>query len=169
MSRTRPRLRALAAANLAEVARLDGRPDEAVRLGRRAIVELEELGDPNHRRRVLATIGLALTDLGRLDEAEEVLRELRLAGAPVDGPAAVIEAAIALRRGEEERAAGWFARAADAYEGGHDPRDVVEALVGLVVSTGDRDGRQAAADRLDDFCRSGAIVLLPRERALLGR
>jgi predicted ATPase/transcriptional regulator with XRE-family HTH domain len=163
------RLRALAAANLAEVARLDGRPDEAVRLGRRAIVELEELGDPNHRRRVLATIGLALTDLGRLDEAEEVLRELRLAGAPVDGPAAVIEAAIALRRGEEERAAGWFARAADAYEGGHDPRDVVEALVGLVVSTGDRDGRQAAADRLDDFCRLGAIVLLPRERALLGR
>jgi tetratricopeptide (TPR) repeat protein len=166
------RLRALAMANLAEVARLDAHPDEAVRLGGRAIAELEELGDPNHRRRVLATIGLALADAGRLDDAEKVLRELRSpseAGLPVAGSTAVVEAAIALRRGEDKRAAECFARAADAYEGGHDPRDVVEALVGLVVSTPDQDRRQAALQRLDDFCRSGAITLLPRERALLSR
>jgi predicted ATPase/transcriptional regulator with XRE-family HTH domain len=166
------RLRALAVANLAEVARLDAHPDEAVRLGRRAIAELEELGDPNHRRRVLATIGLALTDAGRLDDAEQVLRELRPpsdADLPVDGSTAVVEAAIALRRGEDKRAAECFARAADAYEGGHDPRDVVEALVGLVISTPDEDRRQTALQRLDGFCRSGAITLLPRETALLGR
>ncbi len=162
------RLRALAAANLAEVARLDGHPEEAVRLGRRAIAELEELGDPNHRRRVLATIGLALTDAGRLDDAAAVLRELRT-GSGADGSSAVVEAAIARRRGEGKRAAECFARAADAYEGAHDPRDVVEALVGLVSSTPDADQRRAAEQRLDDVCRSGAIVLLPRERALLGR
>ncbi len=166
------RLRALAAANLAEVARLDGRPDEAVRLGRRAIAELEDVGDPNHRCRVLVTIGLALTDAGRLDEAERVLAELHPStddDAAGDGSAAVVEAAIALRRGEEKRAVENFARAADAYEGGRDPRDVVEALVGMVVSTSDPDRRQAAERRLDEFCRAGGFTLLPRERALLGR
>ena len=79
------RLRALAVANLAEVARLDGHPEEAERLGRRAIAQLEGLGDPNHRRRVLATIGLALADAGRLDEAGEVLLLLRPAAGSGDG------------------------------------------------------------------------------------
>jgi predicted ATPase/transcriptional regulator with XRE-family HTH domain len=72
-----PRLRALARANLAEVARLDGRYDEAVARGRRAIVLLEEVGDPGQRRRVLGTVGLALAQAGRLDEAGAVLAELR--------------------------------------------------------------------------------------------
>jgi predicted ATPase/transcriptional regulator with XRE-family HTH domain len=165
------RLRAAASANLAEVARLDGRPDEAERLGRRAIAELEGVGDPNHRRRVLATIGLALADLGRLDEAAAVLTELRLPSSdaePADGPTAVVEGAIALGRGEQKRAAESFARAADAYEGGHDPRDVVGALVGLIASTPDPDARAAAVRRLARLCRSGAITLLPWERTLLG-
>jgi hypothetical protein len=120
---------------------------------------------------VLATIGLALADADRLDEAEAVLLELRPVADPQlagDGPGAVVEAAIALRRGEHERAAVAFARAADAYAGGHDPRDVVEALVGLVASTRDPANRLAARRRLDDFCRAGGITLLPRERALLG-
>jgi tetratricopeptide (TPR) repeat protein len=71
------RLRALARANLAEVARLDGRYDEAVSRGRRAALLLEELGDPGHRRRVLGTVGLALAQAGRVEEASEVLAELR--------------------------------------------------------------------------------------------
>jgi hypothetical protein len=157
-------------ANLAEVARLDGRPDEAERLGRRAITELEGLGDPNHRRRVLATIGLALADAGRLDEAGEVLLMLRPAAdreMANDGPGAVVEAAIAFRQGDEKRAADAFARAADAYEGGHDPRDVVEALVGLVASTSDPDDRRLARLRLEDLCRASGITLLPRERSLI--
>lgn len=165
------RLRALAVANLAEVARLDGRPEEAVRLGRRAIAQLEGLGDPNHRRRVLATIGLALADAGRLDEAGQVLLMLRPAAdreMANDGPGAVVEAAIALRRGEDKRAADGFARAADSYAGGHDPRDVVEALVGLVAGTADPDDRKLARRRLEDFCRSNGITLLPRERELIG-
>jgi tetratricopeptide (TPR) repeat protein len=166
------RLRALAVANLADVARLDGHPEEAVLLGRRAIAELDGLGDPNHRRRVLATVGLALAETGRVEEAAGVLDELRPpsdADVPPDGPAALVAGAVALRRGEAKRAAESFARAAEAYAGGHDPRDVVAALVGLVISTPDRDVRQDALRRLEEFCDSKGIVLLPRERALLGR
>ena len=163
------RLRAVALANLAEVARLDGQPDEAQRLGRRAMIELERIGDPNHRRRLLATIGLALAEAGRLAEAEEVLVRLRVSDdITPDGPAAVVEAAIAVRRGEQKLAAEFFGRAADAYDGTHDPRDVVEALVGLIVSTPDQEERAAAVRRLAELCRSGGITLLPRERNRLG-
>ncbi len=163
------RLRALAQANLAEVARLDGLPEEAVRLGRSAMIDLIELGDPGHRRRLLATIGLALAESGRTDEASVVLEQLSPADeAQPDGPAAVVEGAVALSRGEPKRAAESFARAADAYEGAHDPRDVVEALVGLIVSTPDRDERGVAVRRLADMCRSDGLTLLPRERARLG-
>ena len=78
------RLRALARANLAEVARLDRRYDDAVTLGRRAIVALEQLGDPGHRSRVLGTVGMALAQSGRADEAVEVLAQLRSL-IPLDG------------------------------------------------------------------------------------
>ncbi|MEH0845108.1 helix-turn-helix domain-containing protein [Micromonospora sp. CPCC 205711] len=71
------RLRLLARANLAEVARLAGRYAEAVEQGRRVAGALAELGDPGHRRRVLGTVGLALARAGRADEAAEVLAELR--------------------------------------------------------------------------------------------
>jgi ATP/maltotriose-dependent transcriptional regulator MalT len=165
------RLRAVAAANLAEVARLDGQPDEAVRLGRKAIAELVGVGDPNHQRRVLATVGLALATLGRLPEAEDVLAELRApadARIVADGPASLVAAAIALQREDWTEAAESFARAADAYEGGHDPRDVVEALVGLIVSTTDPAARRDPIRRLRTMCRSNGITLLPRERAVLG-
>jgi predicted ATPase/transcriptional regulator with XRE-family HTH domain len=174
------RLRALALANLAEVARLDGRYDEAASLGRRAAAALEEVGDPGHRRRVLATVGLALAAAGRLDEAGGALAELRAQGAgqprpagagpgPEDGAGAIVEAAIALRRDERERAAEWFAVAARAYDGGHDLRDVVEALVGWLASTDDDEQRAALLHRLILVCRTGGISLLPRERALIGR
>jgi predicted ATPase/DNA-binding XRE family transcriptional regulator len=162
------RLRALATANLADVERLDGRPEEAVALGRNAIAELDGLGDPNHRRRMLATVGLALVDAGRVDEADDVLAELwppPATGPAPDGPAAVVAGAVALARGDGERAAEHFARAAAAYQGDHDPRDVVTALVGLAVSSPD----PAARRRLDDFCAAGGIVLVPHERARLGR
>ncbi|MFI6076705.1 ATP-binding protein [Actinoplanes sp. NPDC051343] len=163
------RLRALALANLAEVARLEGRPDEAQRLGRRAMIELERIGDPNHRRRLLATIGLALAEAGHSSEAEEVLTRLRVSDdITPDGPAAVVEAAIALRRGDLKLAAEFFARAADAYEGAHDPRDVVEALVGLIVSTPDPEERAAGVRRLAELLRSNRITLVDRERNRLG-
>jgi hypothetical protein len=106
-----------------------------------------------------------------LDEANEVLRELRPpedAGIPADGPAEIVAAAIAFRCGEDKRAAEGYARAAAAYAGGHDPRDVVEALVGLVMSTPDRDEREAARQRLAEFCQETGIRLLRRERTLLG-
>jgi predicted ATPase/transcriptional regulator with XRE-family HTH domain len=180
------RLRALARANLAEVARLDGRYADAVDQGRRVISVLSDLGDPGHRRRVLGTVGLALAQDGRVDEAAAVLSELRTrsgdAGTPEpaspvagsepggreDGVCALIEATVALHRGDREHAAEWFAAAAQAYASGRDLRDVAEALVGLVASTDDPGSRAAARDRLDQVCREGEITLLPRERALIG-
>ncbi|GIE96403.1 ATP-binding protein [Paractinoplanes rishiriensis] len=163
------RLRAVARANLAEVARLDGRPDEAERLARVALAELDRVGDPNQRRRLLATLGLALAESGRVPAAREVLERLRMpTELPPDGPAAVVEAAIALREGEQKHAAECFARAAEAYDGAHDPRDVVEALVGLIVSTPVTDDRGVAVRRLADLCRSGGITLLIRDRDRLG-
>jgi hypothetical protein len=80
----------------------------------------------------------------------------------------VVEAAISLCRGEHKLAAECYARAADAYGGTHDPRDVVEALVGLIVSTPNLDDRRAAVQRLAELCRSGGIILVRRERDLLG-
>jgi hypothetical protein len=80
----------------------------------------------------------------------------------------VLEAAIALRRGDQKLAAELFARAADAYEGAHDPRDVVEALVGLIVSTPDAEESAAAIRRLAELLRSNGITLVARERDRLG-
>jgi hypothetical protein len=73
-----------------------------------------------------------------------------------------------LRRGDQKLAADLFGRAADAYEGAHDPRDMVEALVGLIVSTPDLQERAAGTRRLAELLRSGGITLLPRERDFLG-
>jgi hypothetical protein len=165
---TQQELRSVALANLAEVVRLDGRPKEAERLGRIAMTELERVGDPNHRRRLLATIGLALAESGQVTGALKVQGKLAEPGEPApDGPAAVVAAAIALRRGAPKRAAECHAQAAEAYGGTHDPRDVAEALLGLIVSTTDLDDRGSAVPWLAELCDSGGITLLRRERDLL--
>jgi ATP/maltotriose-dependent transcriptional regulator MalT len=169
------RLRALARANLAEVARLDGRYDEAVARGRPVLALLEEVGDPGHRRRVLGTIGLALAQSGRPVEAGEVLAELReLPGARAgltfeeeDGACAAIEGTLALQRGDRELASEWFTVAAQAFAGKHDLRDVAESLVGVVASTDDPAARQPVLTWLDEVCREGGITLVARERKLL--
>ncbi|MFY1705225.1 ATP-binding protein [Micromonospora sp. WMMA1923] len=180
------RLRLLVRANLAEVARLEGRYVDAVDQGRRTAAALVELGDPGHRRRVLGTVGLALAQDGRWAEAAEVLAELRssagggrvdtAAGSPTrgdrstgtairpeDGICALIEGNVALLRGDRELATEWFAAAAEAATGGQDRRDVVEALVGLAASTGDAE----VLDRLERVCRDSGIRLLPQEEGLL--
>ncbi|MET8548711.1 ATP-binding protein [Micromonospora zamorensis] len=180
------RLRVLAWANRAEVARLEGWYADAIDNGRRAMAGFSELGDPGHRRRVLGTVGLALAQDGRGAEATEVLTELRTGvaeaaaagsgrvlprprsgdtalpwGGPNAGLCALIEGNLALHRGDRELAAEWFAAAAD--EAGQDRRDVVEALVGLAASTAD----PAVLDRLDQACRESGIQLLPQETGLL--
>ncbi|SDY20446.1 Helix-turn-helix domain-containing protein [Micromonospora pattaloongensis] len=121
----------------------------------------------------LGTIGLALAQDGRLPDAAAVLAELRGWDAPSperseDGLSAVIEASMALHRGERAVAAEWFAAAAEALTGGDDPRYVVEALVGLVATTDDDAARKSALERLAEICRNGAVTLLPRQRALIG-
>ncbi|OLB79595.1 MAG: hypothetical protein AUI14_09710 [Actinobacteria bacterium 13_2_20CM_2_71_6] len=159
------RLRALAHANLAEVARLDGRYADAVATGRRAIAQLEDLGDPGHRRRVLASVGLALAQAGRITEAESVLDEFD----DDNGMAALIEAYLARAVGDLPTATERFVAAAEALHGQHDMRDVVEALVGAAASTDDPKRREELLGQLDEVCRRSRINLLPSERALLGR
>ncbi|MBW4703999.1 MULTISPECIES: helix-turn-helix domain-containing protein [unclassified Micromonospora] len=184
-----PRLRLLARADLAEVARLEGRHGDAVEQGRRVVAALVGVGDPGHRRRVLGTVGLALARSGRVDEAAEVLAELRCDGRPgpsgtrtaaeagtvvgrpagggpvraEEGVCALIEGTVALHRGDRELAAEWFAVAVAAGELGQDRRDVIEALVGLAASTGSAEVRQ----RLAQVCRRSGIRLLPEEENLL--
>ncbi|GAB1643813.1 ATP-binding protein [Krasilnikovia sp. MM14-A1259] len=180
------RVRAVAVAALAELARLDGRPEDAERLGRRAVAELDTVGlaAPNHRRRVLATIGLALARSGRFAEAAALRDEVpsvSLAGTELPGSgfpwagvpsaefsAALLDGGIAAGRGERARAAECFARAAEAHAVGDDPRDLVAALVGLIAATPDPAVRRDAAHRLDVLCGSASIALLPWERESLG-
>ncbi|NUR71942.1 MAG: helix-turn-helix domain-containing protein [Hamadaea sp.] len=164
------RLRVLARGNLAEVLRLSGRLAESVVVGTQALDLLAEVGDPSHRRRVLTTIALAHAENGDVAEAERILAELRATAPPeTEDPAcAVVEAAIALARGHRRLASSWYAAAADAYEGGHDLRDVVQALVGLVAASDDPAERQRARDRVDALVKTTGFTLTARERALLG-
>ncbi|MDP9798462.1 putative ATPase/transcriptional regulator with XRE-family HTH domain [Catenuloplanes nepalensis] len=173
------RLRALAMANLAEVNRLGGRFAEAQSLGRRAVEVLERHGDPGHRRRLLGTIGIAAAQAGDAETAGRILAELREpAGVPDDpderrpavteGQIAMIEAYLASGRGERELAAEWFTVAADSHAGGHDLRDVAEALVGLAASMEDPQQRASVLARLAEVCKLGGITLLPGERERSG-
>jgi tetratricopeptide (TPR) repeat protein len=166
------RLRVLARANLAEVHRLGGQYDTAVKLGRQVLRALAGLGDPGHRRRVLGTVGLALAQAGQIDRATAVLRELRggdesRPGSEAEGACATIEGTIALHRGDREVASEWFSAAAQAYAGTRDLRDVAEALVGLVASIDDASTKSAVVDWLSKVCVEGGIALLPRERAIV--
>jgi predicted ATPase len=161
------RLRAIAVGNLAEVARLEGNLGEAERLGRRAVAELETVGQaaPHHRRRVLATIGLALAESGRVDEAEAIAAELR--PPPEDVASAAMEGAVARRRGEFKRAADCYARAAELHEPGDDPRDLLMVLLGVVMNTPDAGVRREGVQKVGLLCREAGMTLLPRERGLL--
>ncbi|MFY1635318.1 ATP-binding protein [Solwaraspora sp. WMMB335] len=180
------RARLLARAHLAEVARLEGRHPQAVDLGRRVLAALTSLGDPSHRRQVLGTIGLALAQSGRLGEAGEALSELREqavpaeamdlrsvgraepSGPPDDSRCVLIEGTIAAGRGDRELAVEWFAVAARAIGQGPNPRDAVEALVGLAANTETAAARSMVLDRLAEVCRETGITLLPHEREAAG-
>ena len=152
------RLRALARANLAEVARLDGRYAEAVRQGRRAARRWPSwatrdttvgcsarwgwrwprtAGSTRRRRCWPSCVPTRRPTRWRV-------RRERRADAPVDtsspgttGICALIEATLAVQRGDREWAAEWFAAAAQASTGARDLRDVAEALVGVVATADD--------------------------------
>ncbi|MFJ6196862.1 ATP-binding protein [Micromonospora sp. NPDC092111] len=189
------RLRLLARANLAEVARLEGRYADAVDQGRRVVAVLSGVGDPGHRRRVLGTVGLALARSGRADEAAEVLAELRCDGHPNAGspsPRTAVEAVGAAVHGTRPGPAGTVR-----------PEEGVCALIEGTVALhrGDRElaaewftvaaaagaagqdrrdvvealvglaastGSAEVREHLDRVCRRSGIRLLPDEEALLG-
>lgn len=168
------KLRALARANHAEVLRLDGRFDEAVRVGLQAAEMLAEVGNPGERRRLLAVVGLAYALGGRLEEAEKALADVRSqlpdeAGLDFgsvdpeeDWDCAMIEATLAWQRGHRTLAASWYAAAARQPES--DPRDRAEALVGLAVAS---DDPAPALARLRELRERTGIVLTVREQELL--
>jgi predicted ATPase len=161
------RLQALAVANLAEVARLDGRYPTAIETGRRALVLLAEVGDPGHRVRVQGTVGLALAESGAATEAEAIRAALSDEGQVADGTRAMIGGYLARARGERAHAAKLFEAAAASLLGHHDARDVVEALVGVAASTDDPADREVVLVQLNEVCKRGGLILLPRDRALL--
>ncbi|GAA0732181.1 helix-turn-helix domain-containing protein [Dactylosporangium roseum] len=160
------RIRALTQANLAEVARLDGRFDDAVDLGRRAAATIAEMGDPTHRVRALGTLGKALAESGRPDDAADVLVELaEMPGGA--GMSDMITAYLALGRGDRTAAARAFQSAANLLAGRADIRDVLEALTGL-AACGEPEVRRRALEELNGIRERAGLALLPRERALLG-
>lgn len=167
------RVRVLAAVNLAEVARLEGRYGEAITIGGRVLARLHELGDPGHRRRVLGTLGQSFAALGRLAEAERALAALRGesgdgAAAPgADGLSTLVEARLAVAHGDRDAAAERFAAAVAELAGCPEPRHVVEALVGLAACTSEPAQRRRVLARLSEVTRSGGFALLSNERALL--
>lgn len=177
------RLRLLAAIGLAELARLNGRYEQAVATAGRALPGLADMGEPRARQRLLGTLGQALATLGRCQEAEAVLAELRgdgaaesvVATAPpsagsvslATGMAAAIEARLALARRDRVVATEWFAAAAAALSGGAERRDRIEATVELAACLTGRQ-RQRVLQELGELCRSGGFVLLQREQRLLG-
>ncbi|WP_327007195.1 helix-turn-helix domain-containing protein [Dactylosporangium sp. NBC_01737] len=161
------RIQALAQANLAEVARLDGRFDEAVDLARRAAAASAEVGDPTHRVRALGTLGQALAESRRLPEAADILVELaELPGSA--GMSAMIGGYLALARDDRPAAATAFEAAANLLAGRDDIRDVLEALTGLAASAEPAD-RKRVLGELAGIRSRGRLALLPRERSLLSR
>jgi hypothetical protein len=154
------RLVSLTTAQLAEVARLDRRPADAVELGRRAAGRLAAYGDPQQRQRAQATVALALLDLGRVEEAA--------ATGPTgeSGLALLVAAYVARARGELPEAARLFATAATRLAGRREPREVAEALIGAVACTADPDQRLAYQSELTREVARG-LVLLPRDYAML--
>jgi predicted ATPase/transcriptional regulator with XRE-family HTH domain len=176
------RLRLLATAYSAEVARLAGRYEESITIGRRVLARLDELGDRSHRLRALATVGQALAAQGRVPDAERVLARLRadappaagldpMAGAswlpqvpgsvqagPGRGAAeamvAAIEARLATARGEPVVAAEWWSAAAAALRG--------ERGVGAVPGGAGLGGRAA-----DHGYRRGLVEALAELAACL--
>ncbi len=164
------RLRTLAAARAAEVARLAGRHGEAVVIGRRVLERLPERGDPDHRQRVLGTLGRASAALSRFEDAERVLALLRRpdgTASRVEGEAASVEAWLAWGRGDRASAAEWFRAAVAAFEPERDRRDLVESLAGLAGATDDTAERQDALARLAEVTGPGGFTLLPVDRELL--
>ncbi|MEU7865611.1 helix-turn-helix domain-containing protein [Dactylosporangium sp. NPDC049140] len=159
------RLRALTEANLAEIARLDGRFDEAIALARRAATAIAEVGDPTHRVRVLGTLGQAYAETGQVGEASAVLAELAAVPGSA-GAAALVSGYLALGRGDRPAAAAAFETAANFLAARDDVRDVLEALVGLAASAGPAGRERALSDLAGVRERSG-IRLLPREHRLL--
>ena len=166
------RLAALALANLAEVARLDGRYADAVTTGRQAVAALDQHGDPRHRRSALLTVGIALAESGRPDEATELmatLREATVDSAGTEGGIALVEAYLALHVGDRASAAWWFAAARQTLVGQPDVRDVIEALVGLVATADDAAAVSRAQAELTAVCETSAVTLLARDRRLIDR
>jgi len=160
---------AMIGAATAEVARLDQAYEAAVAQGRAALRVLATHGDPGQRIRTLGTIGRALAESGRLDEARAVITELAGYRSAAACQRTVVEAYLALAGGDAPRAAARFLAAADALVGRQDVRDVGEALVGAAAATGDDVRRAELIAQISAVREHSGLVLLPRDRRMLGQ
>jgi len=138
-------------------------------VGLQAAEMLAEVGHPGQRRRLLGVLGMAYASGGRVEEAEKVLSDLRGLLAEEesgelteDWDCAMIEATLAVQRGQRLLAASWYAAATAV--GTDDPRDLAESLVGLVATSDEPD---SALARLEELLDRVGITLTAREQAML--
>ena len=79
----------------------------------------------------------------------------------------MIEARLALARGDRVGAAEWFESAVAGFRHGQDRRDLVEALVGLAACTSEPLRRAAVMADLERVAAESGVTLLPFELRLL--
>ncbi len=170
-----PRLRVLAAIPRAQALALTGHTAEAIEVARRAAREHQALGDElaisspgTHRVNLL----FAITQAGRLVEAEVRARPWFEVAAQAGAPLGVIWIAVhlarcALARGLPETAQGWSARACAAIDASGLEGLRPAALAVAAAACGLRGDAAAAAARADEADASGpAFGLLASEQPL---
>jgi len=150
-------------------------PEAAEQALREGWVGLGELGEHGYRSTVAATLGWALVEQDRLDEAEQIVSEAEEIGSSDDFPTAMYvlttRARIASRRGEHERAVALASEAVAVVDAAEYVALHIEArlALGLVLIRAGRpaEARAPLLDALERAERKGALVLADRARALL--
>jgi DNA-binding CsgD family transcriptional regulator len=172
-----PRLRVLAAIPRAQALALTGRTAEAIDVARRAAREHQALGDElaisspgTHRVNLL----FALTQAGRLGEAEARARPWFEVAAGAGAPLGVIWITVhlarcALARGLPETALGWSARACAAIDTSGLEGLRPAALAVAAAACGLRGDAAAAAARADEADAAGPGFGLLASEQPLGR
>jgi len=154
---------------------LAGEPEAAEQALREGWVGLGELGEHGYRSTVGATLGWALVELDRLDEAEQIVAEAEELASSDDFPTAMYvlttRARIASRGGEHERAVALANEAVAAVDPAEYVTLHIEArlALGLVLVRAGRpaEARAPLTDALERAEAKGALVLADWARNLL--
>jgi class 3 adenylate cyclase/tetratricopeptide (TPR) repeat protein len=154
---------------------LAGKPTAAEQALREGWIGLGELGERGFRSTVGATLGWALVEQDRLDEAEQIVSEAEEIGSS-DDPATMLyvlttRARIASRRGEHERAVALANEAIAVVDAAEYVAMHIEARIalGLVLIRAGRpaEARAPLTEALERAEAKGALVLADWARGLL--